>query len=88
MNEKHAQDTAKMQGRGKVGRNKPPQWCQWKTGTSGNPAGKRPGAISLEAALRKSIRANPSKARDVINAVIERAIAGDMESAKLIFDLS
>ncbi len=91
MKEKDIQDTAKRQGRGnsfyQVGRNKPPQWCQWRPGESGNVKGRRKGAISLEAALRRYIRANPRQAQTLIDSVFAKAINGDVEHLKLIFTI-
>ena len=69
----------------RVGRNKPPLWSRWKPGISGNPLGRPPNRVTLETALRRELK-NGAHAQKVVNDLVNKAIAGDLEAIKLIWN--
>jgi len=52
-------------------------------GVSGNPAGRPKGALSKTSELRRQIESN---AAEIIRAVIDKAIGGDMTACKILLD--
>ena len=53
-------------------------------GVSGNPGGRRRGSVSLTAALRREL--TRADAQKIARKLIDLAIAGDLQAAKLLFD--
>ena len=58
----------------------------WKPGQSGNPSGRRKGSVSLTAALKRLLIAEPELVDRVARTIVDAAIAGDVASARLLFD--
>lgn len=58
----------------------------FKPGQSGNPSGKRKGTVSLTAALKRLLIGEPGLVDKVARTLVDAAIAGDVASARLLFD--
>jgi len=68
-----------------TGRRKPPG-KPWQKGQSGNPAGKRKGTVSLAAAIKRLLLAEPDKVDAIARTLVDGAIAGDVAMARLLFE--
>jgi hypothetical protein len=78
-------------GEYKIGKGKPPITGRFKPGQSGNPAGKKPGTLSLKRMLReylqRSAQGEQTYADLYIKRLIDKAIAkGDANVMKLIWE--
>jgi hypothetical protein len=58
----------------------------WRKGQSGNPAGKRKGSVSLAAAVKRLLLAEPHLVDQVARTLVDGAIAGDVSMARLLFE--
>ncbi len=58
----------------------------WRKGQSGNPAGKRKGAVSLASALQRLLTKEPDRLDAVARTLVDAAIAGDVSAARLLFE--
>ncbi len=59
---------------------------KWQSGKSGNASGKRKGSVSLTAALKRLLIKEPDKVDAVARTIVDAAIAGDVASARLLFE--
>ncbi len=67
----------------------PPTEHRWKPGQSGNPnpwANTPPPGPALRRALSKLLSENPHRAEEIVQAMLERATAGDVKAASLLWD--
>ena len=55
-------------------------------GTSGNPAGRPKGALTLTGQVRKRLQENPEEADEIVAAVVQAALAGDAAMMRLLWD--
>jgi hypothetical protein len=74
-----------------VGDKKPPIKGRFKPGESGNPAGKKPGTLSLKNELRKALAElcpddRRTWARATIDALMVKAVKGDVQAARMVFE--
>ena len=58
----------------------------WRKGQSGNPTGKRKGTVSLAAAVKRLLIAEPHLVDQVARTLVDGAIAGDVSMARLLFE--
>lgn len=58
----------------------------WPKGVSGNPSGKRKGSVSLTAAIKRILIAEPEQVEAIARTLIRGAIAGDVQMARLLFE--
>ena len=58
----------------------------WQKGQSGNPSGRRKGSVSLAAALKRLLIAEPHLVDQVARTLVDGAIAGDVSMARLLFE--
>ena len=81
-----------------IGYKRPPVKSRWKKGQSGNPSGRKPGALNLRtdlvAELKEVIQINEggsarriTKQRALLKSLAARGIQGDARAANLIFNL-
>lgn len=74
----------------KVGKNKPPVDTRWKKGQSGNPIGcprKLPALDKLMAeVLGKEDGKGKTEAQKILEAVIKRAMKGDVKAAEMLLN--
>jgi len=69
------------------GRNPPPPSTRWKKGQSGNPGGRRKGAVNLHALLLRELSKDEGRlAEVVVKVMIREAAKGKFPFAKEIFD--
>lgn len=59
---------------------------KWRKGESGNPAGKRKGAVSLAAAVKRLLIAEPHLVDSIARTLVNSAVAGDLGAARLLFE--
>ncbi|NLH74519.1 MAG: hypothetical protein GX456_15830 [Verrucomicrobia bacterium] len=59
----------------------------WRKGVSGNPSGRRKGAVSLKVALLRHLRANPGQTKAIVQALIDKAVLGDVAAIKVCAQL-
>lgn len=82
-----------------VGYCKPPQHAQFKRGTSGNPSGRRKGALNLATVLQNALNdmivvvedgkeKTISKMEAAVRRLVDKAIAGDMSAFRALADLT
>lgn len=82
-----------------VGYRNPPKHAQFKRGTSGNPGGKRKGAVSLATVLQNALNDTVtvvengkektiSKMEAAVKRLVDKAIAGDMTAFRVLSDLT
>jgi hypothetical protein len=57
---------------------------QWRPGQSGNPSGRPPCILSR--ALRAKLKADPSLVERLLEALLRRALGGDLKALEIIFD--
>ena len=58
----------------------------WPKGSSGNAAGTKRGSVSLAAAIKRLLLAEPEELDQVARALVDGAIAGDVACCRLLFE--